>query len=119
MSRPHLTGWYGTPLPYCKAQGERYHSLKRAREHYGLDLGEVGYREACDAIERAKNRGGTDDAICFGRQSLTITYWRVQVRGVWMDAVYTRKRHQIVTFLPAGTFERRGLKPVGEGSSSS
>lgn len=108
MTPAHLTGWYGTPMSYSKAQGQRYHALKRARDRYGVDLGEDGYRALVLAILRR-----SPNAQCFGRETLSFTRWRVRHEGVWMDAIYDRKRHQIVTFLPAGTFEARGYSEVG------
>jgi hypothetical protein len=74
------------------------HSSVRASQRYGLYLDEERRKE----ILRMISSGAvTDNCRAIERQSLSRTLFRVVIDGVVCGVVYDKKRHELVTFIPA------------------
>jgi len=74
------------------------HSSIRAAQRYELYLDEERRKE----ILRMISSGAvTDNCRAIERQSLSRTLFRVVIDGVVCGVVYDKKRHELVTFIPA------------------
>lgn len=98
-----------------KASAQYLHAKKRAQERYGLELTKESYLALCRDIQEGR---GT----CLGKQSNRLSVWKLQIvvhpevaRGPKMtivtsaNVVYDKQRHTIVTFLPPGITDAKGV----------
>lgn len=93
--------------PRTKASAQYLHAKKRALERYGIELTKDRYRALCQDIRLG---AGT----CLGRQSLRVSVWRITVfmqekPSVICNVVYDTSRGTIVTFLPPGITDAKGV----------
>ncbi len=76
-----------------KCHAERIHAKRRAEERYGVTLNKHDYKEISKSIMRGEQ-------AVLKRQSLARTIYLIDYQGQQLKAVYDKKRHQVVTFLP-------------------
>lgn len=76
-----------------KAQAQRLHSVRAGAARYGLGLVEIAEVKA--AIREGRS-------IPIRKQSNRITIHDVELGGRTVRAVYDRRRHEVVTFIPRG-----------------
>ena len=88
-------------MRHTKTINQRFHAKRRARERFGLELNRQDLREIAGQIQNGK------DARLLGQESLRLSHWMVSYQGTEMHAVYDKKRHQVVTFLPVGATFRQ------------
>lgn len=74
------------------------HSSVRAAQCYGLYLDDERREKILGMISAG---AVTDECRAIEKQSLTRTLFRVIIDGQVCGVVYDKKRHEIVTFLPA------------------
>jgi hypothetical protein len=106
-------GYYATSKKgwKSKAESEFKHAQRRARERYDIDLHQDRYTQLCKQIESGQGE-------FLGKQSLRLSVWRIQTVDSNGDKVspvviYDKSRHQIVTFLPPGITNAKGVE-LGE-----
>lgn len=83
------------------------HAVKRARERYGLELDRDQYMVLCQQIQ-----DGVGEYL--GRQSNRLTVWRIGYGGCSYNVVYDKQRHRIVTFLPPGIIDAKGVSLLAQ-----
>lgn len=93
--------------PLSKAASQFRHAARRAQERYGLDLNKDRYRQLCQFVQDGHGE-------CLGKQSNRLTVWRIVVPldgGIHLtcNVVYDKQRHTIVTFLPPGITDAKGV----------
>jgi hypothetical protein len=76
-----------------KAEAQRRHAKRRAKERIGINLDDEFYDELVLMIQRGK-------AEFAGRDSKAFSKWRFYFNSKPYIAVYDKKRKTIVTFLP-------------------
>ncbi len=95
-----------------KAAAQARHACRRAYERYGLELNMDKYRQLCKQIQDGK--GG----VCLGKQSNRLTVWSITTQQtsdlggpmtIVANVVYDKERHTIVTFLPEGITDAKGV----------
>lgn len=103
--------------PVAKADAQQKHAIRRAYERYGLELNKNLYLSLCKRIQDG-------DAVFLGRQSNRLTVWKITVPQttdfgdpgtVTSNVVYDSHRHRIVTFLPEGITEAKGVSLLVDG----
>ncbi len=92
----------GSP-PRSKASAQYLHAKKRASERYGITLTKDSYRVLCKMIQDGQGK-------CLGKQSNRLTVWKLQLAEFPVNVVYDKERHTIVTFLPPGITDAKGVK---------
>lgn len=123
------------PQRLSKAACQFRHAARRANLRYGLVLHKDRYLQLCKLIQDGR---GT----CLGRQSNRLSVWRIEVVRTEADAllleekrteianvvcglaevkkvsicnvVYDKQRHRIVTFLPEGITNAKGVSLIGD-----
>lgn len=107
------------PQRLNKAACQFRHAARRANARYGLVLHKDRYLQLCKLIQDGR---GT----CLGRQSNRLSVWRIEVVRTDADAlldgqkvsicnvVYDKQRHRIVTFLPEGITNAKGVSLIGD-----
>lgn len=111
----------GSPPARSKASSEYLHAKRRALERYGLALNKEMYLGLCADIQNGLG-------VCLGKQSNTRTVWKIKAPTVndfgfqdhiACNVVYDKSRHRIVTFLPVGIVDAKGvpIEPEIEGDS--
>ena len=83
-----------------KAQSQRAHAKRRARERYGLHINRDLYRELVQRIQLGRAR-------IIERQSNRIAVHLLEIDGVQYPVAYDNQRQTIVTFLPQEYMEGR------------
>lgn len=94
-----------------KASAQYLHAKKRALERYGVVLDKESYLALCKEIQDGKHE-------YLGKQSLRLTVWKIAIKRIddtgteWVtsaNVVYDKTRHRIVTFLPVGITDAKGV----------
>jgi hypothetical protein len=75
-----------------KAQAERVHAKKRAKERYNLDLNRFDLREIIQQISLKQ-------AKLLENKTNRLALYQIDVKGISCKVIYDRQRKQIVTFL--------------------
>lgn len=89
--RRHLGIIDDEPRGLSKAQSQRIHALRQGEARYGLSLVQL-------AEVKAAIREGRSTPV--RKQSNRISVHDVTLDGQTIRAVYDRRRHEVVTFLP-------------------
>jgi hypothetical protein len=101
--------------PRSKASAQYLHAKKRALERYGLELNKDSYRGLCKMIQDNQGR-------CLGKQSLRLSVWALDLdvgsEIITCNVVYDKERHTIVTFLPPGITDAKGVKIEDENNEA-
>lgn len=74
------------------------HSSVRAAQRYELYLDE---ERRANILKMISSGADTDECRAIERQSLSRTLFRVIIDGIVCGVVYDKKRHELVTFIPA------------------
>lgn len=97
-----------------KAQAQMRHAIHRAQERYGLELNRDTYASLCQDIQNGVG-------VYLGKQSNRLSVWRITailpetlespgpVGTVTCHVLYDKERHTIVTFLPPGITDAKGV----------
>lgn len=95
----------------AKATAQFKHAQRRASERYGIILTRHRYEELVRKIQ-------SQQGVFLGRQSNRLSVWQVEAMAVGelgddvpvkANVVYDRERKTVVTFLPKGISDARGV----------
>lgn len=98
------------PQRLSKAAAQFRHAQRNAAERYSVHFNKEGYDALCRQIQDGKGE-------YLGKQSNRVTVWRIDAMATTTEGqvpvkavvIYDKLRHRIVTFLPKGITDAKGV----------
>lgn len=83
-----------------KAENEKNHTIKRLSERFNINISEEEYNRIRNAIRYINTKHYEDiEVSLIGAISTTKTFFKINYKGIEFKALYSNRRHTIVTVL--------------------
>jgi len=83
-----------------KAENEKNHTIRRLSERFNINVSEEEYNRLRNAIKHINSKHYEDiEVSILGAISTTKTFFKINYKGIRFTALYSNRRHTIVTVL--------------------